>query len=365
MNDKEGFKLSNFSRNVGNDARMGAFYTNADHCERIGRLFKWPEEEVCILEPAVGNGIAVDMVTKDAQNKRIFAVDINKDTYAGIKDKYDYVLNADFLTGVKITNRAFSFCFSNPPYGVMENDGKMRYETAFLEKIHSYLKKDGILVYVIGYSTLKDTNFLQKFMARFIPLATFRFDDEEYRHFRQIVVIGMKRDSIGYMRKWLDEFYTNIDELEKLPYLPTLTDTINTPIPVLPSSADDVLYFTTQEFDVERARNVLLDSSLYKEILSFTEIPHYRATELGHPPIPLPKDLLYLVAVSGGGQGKVGSEETNDLHLQRGVVQTVTEQRVVKGEKNDSILMETSYNKVSVNLIEQDGINHCNIRSME
>lgn len=362
---QKGFKLNNFSRNAGNDARMGAFYTNAEHCERIGRLFKWPDEEVCCLEPAVGDGIAIDKVTQATPNKKIFAVELNKDTYTEIKDKYDYVLNADFLTGVKITNRVFSFCYSNPPYGVMENDGKMRYETAFLEKIYSYLKKDGILVYVIGYSTLKDINFLQKFMARFIPLATFRFDDEEYRHFRQIVVIGMKRNSIGYMRKWLDDYYTSIDELEKLPYLPKLTDTIHTLIPVLPSSADDIVYFTTQEFDVKSAQKLLSDSSLYKDVLSITQVPHYRATELGHPPIPLPKDLLYLVAVSGGGQGKVGSEETNDLHLQRGVVQTITEQHIVKGEKNESVLIETSYNKVSVNLIEQDGINHCSIRTME
>ncbi len=38
-------------------------------------------------------------------------------------------------------------------------------------------------------------------------------------------------------------------------------------------------------------------------------LPSYTATELGHPAIPLKKDLLYLCAISGGGQGLTGSEE--------------------------------------------------------
>ena len=362
---KQFFTQNTFSNNVGNDARMGAFYTDPKHCERIGRLFKWPKKEVCVLEPAIGDGVAVDFVTKNLVEKKIFAVELNKETYEKVKNKYEYVLNADFLTGVKISHKSFSFVFSNPPYGVLENNGTLRKETAFLEKLYPYMKTNGILVYVISYPTLTNLHFLQKFMARFIPIATFRFDDDIYQHFKQIVVIAMKREQIGYMKHWLQDYSSSIDTLEKLPYLPTLEDEISTPIPVPESYEKEILYFTTLEFDTKSARTSLEKNILYNEMEHMITVPSYKATELGRPAIPLPKDLLYLCAVSGGGQGLVGSIENNDFHLQRGVVKIIKDNVVQKGEKGGTVLLETSKSKVSINLIEQDQDNHCVIRVLE
>ena len=63
-------KQSEFSRTKANEAKMGAYYTDVGHCVSIGRFLQFPEDEVCCLEPSIGDGKAVLAVTgKD--NERV------------------------------------------------------------------------------------------------------------------------------------------------------------------------------------------------------------------------------------------------------------------------------------------------------
>ena len=98
----------------------------------------------------------------------------------------------------------------------------------------------------------------------------------------------------------------------------------------------------------------LLKSGLHAEIASAFPKP-YSAAELGRPPMPLKKDLLYVCAVSGGGQGLVGSEEVGDLHLQRGVVRRKCRQEVDMAEGSEGVVRETDFSSVALNIIENDG----------
>lgn len=355
------FKQNSFSRSMANDFKMGAYYTNLDHCKRIGNLFNFPEnEEVCVLEPSIGDGSAVLSVTgkkSKESNINIFGVELNTGTFDNIKDNeyFNYLLNADFLNGVKISHNVFSFCFANPPYGVMQ-DEKTRLETKFVEKIYHYLTSDGILALIIPYYVLTDDAFLKVFFARFNPIATFRFDDDVYKQFQQIVVIGMKRkNGIGYMKQWLERYQDIISEKDKLAYLPSLDAKLDNRINVMPSQEKNVEYFTTLAFDSKAAAEQLTYSNLYSVMSGKLFLPSYCPTELGRPPVPLKKDLLYLCAISGGGQGMVGAEETHDLHLQRGVVKTVKEHEVVQTPDGGEELIEKTSSKICLNIIQNDG----------
>lgn len=353
------FKQNSFSRSIINDQKMGAYYTDTNHCKRIGKLFTFPEEEVCILEPSIGDASAVEAVTGciGKENLKVFGVELNPLTCKklnALEDrKVDYLLNADFLNGVKISHNVFSFCFSNPPYGVA-NDVNKRYETLFVDKMANYIMVDGILALVIPYYVLTDMEFLKTFFKWFQPLATFRFDDDVYQQFKQIVVIGMKRKSIGYLRYTFDEYFQTIDAIEKLPYLPKLEDNV-TRIPVLPSLESKIEYFTTIEFDANKAATYLEESSLYQKMIDSILVPRFTNMELGRPPVPLKKDLLYLCALSGGGQGLVGNAEHRDLHLQRGVVEVVKSEETRELSDDSVEIVETSYTKIHLNVIENDG----------
>lgn len=354
------FKQNSFSRSMANDLKMGAYYTNLDHCRRIGNILEFPDgDEVCVIEPSIGDGTAVLAVTgkkEKESNFKIFGVELNSNTYEEIKNNelLDFIRNADFLNGVKISHNVFSFCFANPPYGELQ-DEKERLETKFVEKLHHYMMPGGILALVIPYYVLKDDSFLKVYFARFNPLATFRFDDDIYSQFQQIVVIGAKRNSIGYMRNWYDLYYEQISEKEKLAYLPAVDEEIKTRIKVMPSYEKDIEYFTTLAFDSKAAGEELINSTLYSIVIGKAFVPPFNATKLGRPPVPLKKDLLYLCAISGGGQGLVGSEESTDLHLQRGSVKTVVDREVVTNGDGSSELIETTRARVCLNVIQNDG----------
>lgn len=344
-------KQNNFSRSLANEVKLGAYYTDKAHCRRIGKLFAFPSK-FCVLEPSIGDGSAVKEVLADADGSSLFGVELNETTATEVKHCCDYFLNEDFLKGVKISNKVFSFCFSNPPYGV-DADGKKRLEQEFVEKTFSYIAVDGIYVLVVPYYVLTDERFSKCFVARFEPLAVYRFDDEVYHQFKQVVIIGKRRAGLGYLRTAYEQWYMTVDTLEKLPYLPQDGEVEKIPVPE--SDPDAVEYFTTLKFDAEKAAENLSGSPVYDLIEKFRMKP-YSATEIGHPPVPLKKDLLYLCAVSGGGQGVVGSEADGDLHLQRGEAKIVKDTRIECGTNGKSNKMiETSRTKIVLNIIENDG----------
>lgn len=55
---------SGFSRSLANHAKLGAYYTDVEHCRAMGKYLNFPhEEEVLCLEPSIGDGMAIRTVT--------------------------------------------------------------------------------------------------------------------------------------------------------------------------------------------------------------------------------------------------------------------------------------------------------------
>lgn len=67
---------------------------------------------------------------------------------------------------------------------------------------------------------------------------------------------------------------------------------------------------------------------------------------------------MYLMAISGAGQGRVGTEEAGDLHLQRGVVTNVEESEI--SQDTDGRMVETvqRFTRINFRIIENDGNIH-------
>ena len=125
-------KQSEFSRIKYNQAKMGSYYTELEHCRWISRFLEFPDDEVCCLEPAIGNAEAVFAVTgkekEERKNVKIFGVELNEDTYGVVSGNpgVDFCLKADFLNDVIISQKVFSFVFMNPPYGKKGMGNAMR-----------------------------------------------------------------------------------------------------------------------------------------------------------------------------------------------------------------------------------------------
>lgn len=352
-------KTSLFSRSVSNEEKLGAYYTDQEHCKRIGYLFDYPEEEeVSVLETCIGDASAVlsFLGKSDTEDlRKVFGVELNMKVAEDTKMNalVDYMISSDFLMGIKVSHGSFGCCFSNPPYG--EDDKGVRLEQRFLEKLSPYLKKGAPIAYVIPFYVLQNERFQSTFLNRFVPHAVYRFDDKVYKQFQQVVILGVKHNEMMVSKKNRELLYSLSESLENIPYLPHSREEVERPLTAIPSKASNVEYFTTLVFNKEEAATHLYQSPLADKVPQFF-IPKFQSVKIGRPPIPLKKDLLYLLSVSGGGQGLVGNELEGDLHLQRGVAKIVKKNtESVDDETGAVTYTESSYTQTQLNVIQADG----------
>lgn len=353
------YKENGFFQSAQNVRKLGAYYTDPDHCRRIGGLFDFDQaSEICALEPSMGDGRAILEVTGRRGNIRIYGVEINKETYKECLEgnpAFESVLNEDFLNGVKISHGAFSFCFANPPYGESQNE-KKRLEAMFLERLSPYLKSGGYLALVVPFGIFREEKFLRLVMSRYVMEQYYRFDDQEYEKFHQICVVLRKKPAgLGYLKSVFEEIFAKIQNLETYPYLPE-PDEVPERL-VIPESKDrDLEYFTTLEFHAEDAQEQLENSPLFSEITSRMFQKPYTGCDLNQPIVPVSKEISYLLAVTGGGQGYAGNEKEGTLHLQRGVAKRVEKEEPVYDEQNKvTKIVATSYTEIRLNIIENSG----------
>lgn len=359
MIDEEIRKQNKFSRIKYNEAKMGAYYTDPFHCKLIHQFLEFPEEEICCLEPSIGNATAIMEVTgksKEKNNIKIFGVELNHDTCQVLKEenKINYLLEADFLENVIISHNVFSFCFMNPPYGELENERK---ELAFLKKATPYLIKGAVIALVIPKYILEESEFMNYWCMYYDTNFLYQFLEKEYQKFKQVVVIGRKRreklDIKERDEKIESYFIQKWNEIEEIPL-----NYVGEKISVPPSKEDKIAKFSTAIFNPQTAIEGLKSSPLQQMIIEILKKEEYGETmEIGQPPVMPKNSHLYLLATCGLGQGFAGLEENGDLHLQRGVVKRIkTGEYVSDGEEDDNLsYVETEKSSIAYKIIEANG----------
>lgn len=350
-------KQSDFFQSKTNEAKLGAYFTDEDHCRWIANFLEFPKEEICCIEPSIGNAMAVLLVTGKKEvksNIHIFGVELNQDRAKEVKNNplINQCLQADFLTDVLITKQSFSFAFVNPPYGTFGEE-RQRYEIEFLNKLTPYLTREAVVVFVVPNHVLEDTPFLTLWCTYYQTKHAYRFHQKEYDRFKQVVLIGTKKAKNSLDREEKKRLQNTAVDPEGFPVLPERYDGKKVRVP---KSMEQKLYqFTTRVFHPEESQECINNSLLNKMTMEKLRVPQYHIDNLGRPPI-LPSDgQMYLLAVSGAGQGLVGSEENHDLHLQRGITKTATSSGYTTDEDGVTREVLTSYPQIQYNLIEGNG----------
>ena len=349
-------KQSSFHQKRMNEAKLGAYYTDPEHCKMISELLEFPEdEEVSCLEPSIGNAEAVVLVTKRRENPKIFifGVELNKETARQVQENVlvEDCIYGDFLNDAMITENAFSFCFANPPYG--ESDGK-RLEVSFLRKLKPYLMPEAVLVYVIPHYVASDKQFLRQWHSHFYTECVYKFHENEFKKWKQVVLIGRKRAEI------MDSDYADLEKLLKevdtIPLLPKCYT--GEKITVYPSPNKGVAMFCKKIFDAEKAEMSLRKSVLKGLVNQKIEVQKFITDRLSRPPIMPNAGQMYLMAISGAGQGRVGTEEAKDQHLQRGVVTNVEESEYRLDENGNMVESVQRFTRINFNIVENSGMIH-------
>lgn len=357
MVEKNIKKQTKFQRVLYNLGKKGAYYTDHYNMSLLSQLFRFPKEDkVCIIEPSIGDGSAVSILTqKDSnENIEIFGVELDRQSFktANENPNISYCINADFLNGVKISPSSFSMCFGNPPYG--KSQIGERYERSFLRTVTGYLKKDGILVWIVSYKIFhEDKKYAHILTNRYNVLSVFKFHEPEYSRFHQIAIIAVKKADNSPDEKEEQRVIEQILDINNMPLIPKLVKEEDK-IQVLPSNPDNIKLFESIKMSMSDVNEALSKSKLYNYFTDRAVI-NDDFMEIGRPPIVPKKDHLYLLSVSGYSEGRMGSEENKDVHLQRGKILIDKSKSYEVLESGKVVESVKTFSRSIVTVIENDG----------
>ena len=326
-----------------NSIRLGYYPTDPAHVAYLKRALRFPEgKTVNLLDPCCGEGNALRQLG-GGQNAVTYGAELDDSRAEAALEQLDHVAMGSYYYA-RISRSAFHLLFLNPPY--LQLYGGARSEKRFLGESYDHLMMGGVLIYIIPYYRL--TEDVCRFLAaHFDRLMAYRFCEEEFRKFRQIAVLGVRkpRAENPRMARLLELASLSPDKL------PTL-DRIPPDSYLLPDAEKTVSLFQGARVNVRELAEQMrrMDSMLPKQ--STLDGQEKR------PPLPLTIGQIGLV----GGSGLInGLIECDTPHVIKGRVIKSTQRRTGDSFDNEdgsttTEIIETTSNKMVFNLLTPEGV---------
>ncbi|MEF3309373.1 DUF6094 domain-containing protein [Paenibacillus sp. GYB004] len=236
-------------------------------------------------------------------NPVTYGVELEEGRYHTAKTVLDHVIH-DGYENLR-TESNFSLLWLNPPYD--EGFGE-RLEVTFLRSLtgkNNVLGKDGLLFFCVPQYVLKPAAGI--ISGRFHDVRVYRFTDEFYPVFKQVVLIGrFGKDPNGKSK----EIYKLLRDLgdQGPEAIPTLEE-IEQDIKLYPSPSS-IEIFRANRLSVEELQRDLKTSPLFKDVEEKLTPVSNRA-KMKNPMLPL-KATHTAVAIASGAVG--GNMGTHSAH---------------------------------------------------
>lgn len=326
-----------------NNVRLGYYPTDPVHVAYIKRALLFPDgKTVNLLDPCCGEGSALHLLG-GGENAVTYGAELDDSRAETAQEVLDHVAMGSYYFS-RISRSAFHLLFLNPPY--LQFYGGTRSEKRFLGESYDHLMMGGVLVYIIPYYRL--TEDVCRFLAaHFDRLMAYRFCGEEFRKFRQIAVLGVRRPRTENPRM------ARLLELASLSpgRLPTPEHIPPGSYP-LPAAEKAVSLFQGDRFNVRELQEQMrrMGSILSKQ--SSAEWQEKR------PPLPLTISQIGLVGGSGLINGLIGCDTP---HVLKGRVIKSRQRRTGDSYENEdgsstTELIETTSNKMVFNVLTPNGV---------
>lgn len=322
-----------------NNVKMGYYPTDIAHVKRIKQALRFPEGNVNLLDPCCGCGLALEMLAME-KKAVTYGIEIDESRGAEAEGRLNRVGYGSFFYS-KLANEAFHAVFLNPPYlSVMSEGGiRARHEKRFLVESLHCLMQTGILIYIIPYYRL--TNDICRVLCdNFQDISVYRFVDEEFAKFKQIVVFGVKKkkEDGSKQAEILSQYAM---QPEKIPAI----DKLGTECYAIPGVAKAVDLFKGAVFNLGELGRQLAAS---KSVSMLFEESRIDALEK-RPLLPLSIGQVGLIGGSGLINGYIDCDEP---HIIKGRVVKETRSR----DNADSTVSETRVNRMLFNILTPDGV---------
>lgn len=326
-----------------NSIRLGYYPTDPAHVAYLKRALRFPEGKTMnLLDPCCGEGNALRQLGM-GQNAVTYGAELDDSRAEAALEQLDHLAMGSYYYA-RISRSAFHLLFLNPPY--LQLYGGARSEKRFLGESYDHLMMGGVLIYIIPYYRL--TEDVCRFLAaHFDRLMAYRFCEEEFRKFRQIAVLGVRkpRAENPRMARLLELVSLTPDKLPALDQIPP--DSY-----LLPDAEKTVSLFQGARVNVRELAEQMrrMDSMLPKQ--STLDGQEKR------PPLPLTIGQIGLV----GGSGLInGLIECDTPHVIKGRVIKATQRRTGDSFDNEdgsttTEIIETTSNKMVFNLLTPEGV---------
>lgn len=323
-----------------NNVKMGYYPTDNAHVKMIKSALKFPECQVNLLDPCCGEGIALNVLALGTDSVT-YGTEIDEDRGKEAESRLDRVGFGSFFHS-RMSTESFHGLFLNPPYLNVIGEGgmKARSEKRFLvESIH-HLMPDGVLMYIIPYYRLT-YDICRVICDNFQNISVYRFLNDEFRKYNQIVVFGTKKkkDDGSKLAERLSQYAMLPDKIPA-------TDTIKPEMYSLPDEPKTVEVFKGANFNLGELQRQLAKS---KSINMLFEKSRIDAMEK-RPLLPLNIGQVGLIGGSGLINGYVDCENP---HVIKGRV--IKEIKKYEDEATNT-MTETRVNRMLFNVLTPDGL---------
>ena len=331
-----------------NNVRMGYYPTDPDNISLILRGIRFPEGVTTnLFAPCCGCGKALRQLAQ-GNNCYAYGVEMDESRAEEAQTRLHRVGFGSFFFS-QVSHEAFHLLFLNPPYlsVLNENGGRARHEKRFLIESLPHLMYGGLLVYLIPYYRLTP-DICRVLVDNFEGLTIWRFTDGEFKKFKQIAVMGLRkrRSDVPEDALWLEKY--TIDPVK----IPSLTNIPEDQYP-LPAQPLEVRTFKGERFNEKELEQQLRRCDSFAQLMARSELDK----GVKRPLLPLSISQIGLI----GGSGMInGLIQFDSPHIIKGriikVTRTESEDRyAANGKRIGSEVHETISNKMIFNVLTPHG----------
>jgi hypothetical protein len=277
-----------------------------------------PGKPVRLLDPCVGEGEALAALAQALMQQGARVETWGVELSPGRAEKAAACLDRVLPTAweqAHLREDAVSLLFENPPYDHEGIGDSRRQEWTFLKTSTPALMPGGVLVYIVPeYVLRRHRDILRHLAGWYRDIRVFQFTPEEYESFRQVVLVGVKREAYHHPKDAEVAALAGIAS-------PVLAPPDGTPVYIVPEAlkvSTNAFYYTpTTAADYARA--------VAWEGISVPDLVRGEAREQDFRPVmPLKKGHLAMLLSAGlAGQMALSAEDGTPLLVRGRVIKDV------------------------------------------
>ena len=297
-------------------SKMGYYPTPKDVTPIIAKYLNCQNNGyIRILDPCAGEGTALQLIGNHLKAET-YGIELDIERVNKAKQILTKCLITDYQN-TRISHGSFSLLWLNPPYDWATKDydiaASERYEKIFLRETFYYLCPRGILVYLIPLKRV-DLSIARLISYRFEQISIYRFPEEEYKVFKQVVIFGKlkeKPDKDDETAHYLKNCSQMKAEVPYLPYEPSIVYEV----PVSPAIKNFI--FKSRDIDIGELFDEIRQYGLFEQFHEMTT--PLKMDEKILPIMPLRHGHLAQILACGLMNGVVWDRESKNPLLVKGI----------------------------------------------